>query len=153
MSKTIQHRILRAIVVLLISIALFVFLYINIKAVLSGTSITDTEADENAIQQTLKLAQSHQTGSFPDSNLEPSIHNAFIEYYLKDNPKCWNAIQDFVSKNGNKYIISASDPFRELGRDVDNSVVEVQFENGNKIAFTFYQQRLVGCTFETGITK
>ncbi len=120
---------------------------------LSALSVTDTEVDAKAVEQLLKLAQAHPTGEFPQEDLDASIENAFMQHSLKGNSACWSATQGAVSRNGNSYSISATDPFRHFGRDVDNTLVEVKFQDGSKIGFTFYQQTLVGCTIEPAEVK
>jgi hypothetical protein len=132
----------------LISVAVCTLLYSQVKSFLSAVSITDTEIDAHAVEQLLKLAQAHPSGAFPQDNVDPSIKNAFM-----GESECWHMTQKAVSRNGKNYTISANDPFRATGRDVDNSLVEVQFQDGSKIGFTFYQQTMVGCTIEPAEVK
>jgi hypothetical protein len=153
MGKTTYRQIAVATVILLISTVFCALLYSQARTLLHSISVTDTEADVNAVEQLLKLAQSYPTGAFPQDDLDPSIQNAFMQYSLTGDSKCWSAIQNVVSKDGNSYTITANDPFRQFGRDVDNSLVEVRFQDGNKIAFTFYQQTMVGCSVELSETK
>jgi len=99
--------------------------------------ISDVEINQKSIEEILKLAQNYSTGEFPQ--------NDFINSYLNDHPECWYSIRNEVSKFENQYKIIASDPIRATSRDVDNTVVKVQFPDRYKFEFTFYQQMLVGC--------
>jgi len=153
MSKTTRNRKVRVAVIVLIGIAACVLLYSTAKTFLSGSSMTDTEIDIHTVEQLIKLAQAHPAGTFPQDDLDPSIQNAFMQHSMKKDASCWSAMQKVVSKNDNNYTISGTDPFRQYGRDVDNSLVEVRFQDGSKAAFTFYQQTMVACSVELAETK
>ena len=108
----------------------------------------DTEIDSNAVRQLLKLAQTYPTGDMPQDNLDSAIQGALMPYYLqKYQPACWKTLQDAVAKNGANFTIFATDPFRQY-RDVDNTIVEIQFQDGRKISIIFYQRTMVGCSLK-----
>jgi hypothetical protein len=84
----------------------------------------------------------------PEEGLDSGIKNALMQFYLKDHPECWRALQEGIINNGSNYTIVGSDTLRPQWRDVDNSFVEVKFQDGTKIGIPFYQQAMVGCSLE-----
>jgi hypothetical protein len=152
MDQITPRRLIKVSAIFLIAIVSCVLLYVGATTMLKAFLVDDTELDATAVKQLLKLAQAHPIGAIPQDDLDIAIQAALIPYYLKDDPKCWEAIQEAVVKNGDNFTISASDPFREF-RDVDNSVVTVQFRDGQKISFVFYQRAVVGCSLKLPSAK
>ncbi len=106
--------------------------------------VDSTETNTHAIEHLLKLAQENPSGTFPQGVSDSYIQGARIEYYLPSDPKCWTFLQETLAQNSNHYSITAHDSGRKF-RDVDDSVVQVDFADGRSVGMVFYQGALVAC--------
>ena len=100
------------------------------------------------VEMTLDLARRYPNGAFPknDAVSQDLEKWASISYMMNDEKECWPFLQNIMLENSNSYVITAYENGDvDNFRDVDDSIVQVDFPNGSQVRVVFYQGTLVGC--------
>ena len=145
MNQTVRRRLIRASAILLIAIAICSALYAGAVAVLNTAFVDAKETNTRAVEHLLKLAQENPTGSFPQRGADSYVQTASGELSLADDPRCWAFLQEAITQNLNRYSLAAYDNGPAQFRDVDDSIVQVDFADGRRVKMVFYQGNLVAC--------
>jgi hypothetical protein len=144
-NRTSTSRLIRAIAVALTAIVICGILYVGITAVLKTRFGDPKETNTQAVERLLRFVQENPVGPFPKERLTSGNQNAGIELSLADDPTCWAFLQDAIARNSSQYSLVTYENGPPQPRDVDDSIVQIDFADGGRVKMVFYQSNLVAC--------
>ncbi len=144
-NQTATSRPVRVIAVLLIAVSICGVLYIGATAILKAGFGDPKETNTQAVERLLKFVQENPSGPFPKERFTSNNQIFGIELSVGNDPTCWMFLQEAMAKNSNQYSLTAYDNGPPQPRDVDDSIVQIDFADGRRVKMVFYQSTLVAC--------